>query len=340
MLRWFRRHACDLPWRRTRDPYCIWVSEIMLQQTQVATVIDYYERFIQALPTIADLAAADERDVLRLWEGLGYYRRARQLHQAAQRIVAEHGGQFPRDAEVIRSLPGIGRYTAGAIASIAWEAREPILEANTVRVFSRLLAFRGNPTRSAGQRLLWTFSEGLLPKQHVGLFNQSLMELGRRICTPRTPRCEQCPVRKLCPTNARGLQDEIPVAKPKTEYEDSLEAAVVVRRRGKVLLRQYGRNERWSGLWDFPRFAVTCDDGDHFQQELETKTAQATGITVEAGSRLTAIKHGVTRFRITLVCHEARYVRGRLCNGARWVPVLQLPDYPLSVTGRQIARLL
>ena len=168
ILAWFRGNARDLPWRRTRDPYAIWVSEIMLQQTQVVTVIGYFERFLAAFPTIADLAAADEQQVLRLWEGLGYYRRARQLHAAARVIVAEHQGRFPREPQQIRALPGIGRYTAGAIASIGWDAREPILEANTIRVFSRLLAYRGDPQKNAGQQLLWEFAAGCCPRGTPG----------------------------------------------------------------------------------------------------------------------------------------------------------------------------
>lgn len=341
LLSWFQRHARDLPWRETRDPYCVWISEIMLQQTQVATVVDYYRRFLKAFPTIRDLARADEERVLCLWEGLGYYRRARQLHKAAGIIVDEHGGAFPKDVEAIRSLPGIGRYTAGAIASIAWDAREPILEANTTRVLSRLLAYRDDPSRSTGQKLLWDFAEDLLPRKNVGAFNQALMELGSEICTPRQPRCEQCLAGELCPTNSLGLQEEIPASRKKTGYEDVTEAAVVVRRRDKVLLRRCGDGERWSGLWDFPRFRIVASSGEPLHQELEAKLAELTGLVVETGRKLATIRHGVTRFRITLLCHEARCVRGRLgAENMRWVKPAQLQDYPLSVTGRKISEWL
>ena len=341
LLAWFQRCARDLPWRQTRDPYPIWVSEVMLQQTQVSTVIDYYRRFLAAFPTIASLAEADEQRVLRLWEGLGYYRRARQLHQAAQCIVAEHAGQLPRDVSTLRSLPGVGRYTAGAIASLAWDAREPILEANTVRVFSRLLAYREDPTRSAGQTLLWQFSEALLPERRVGAFNQALMELGSGICTPRTPSCDECPVSRLCPTRAAGLQGAIPVAKAKTVYEAVHEAAVVVRRGPQILLLQRGANERWAGLWDFPRFASSPRLNAAPQPELQEHVRALTGVHVEIGRPLATIKHGVTRFRITLVCHEARYVAGRLLGQRfRWVRPGELEGYPLSVTGRKISRLI
>jgi A/G-specific adenine glycosylase len=331
-----------LPWRRTRDPYAVWISEIMLQQTQVVTVVGYFERFLAAFPTLADLAAADEQDVLRLWEGLGYYRRARQLHAAAKIIVAEHAGQFPRDPQQIRALPGIGRYTAGAIASIAWDAREPILEANTVRVFSRLLGYRGDPTRNHGQQLLWEFSASLLPLKDLGLFNQALMELGSEICTPKNPLCVKCPVAALCPTKQGGLQDVIPTPKRKTNYEDRHEVAVVVRRDDCVVLRRCGPGERWAGLWDFPRFPVTAQRGDPLRRELAGAAAELTGLAVSPRQRLTRIKHGVTRFRITLDCYEAECTGGRLRRGddVRWVQLGELETYPLSVTGRKISRLL
>jgi A/G-specific adenine glycosylase len=342
ILAWFRRNARDLPWRRTRDPYAIWVSEIMLQQTQVVTVVGYFERFLAAFPSIADLAAADEQEVLRLWEGLGYYRRARQLHAAARVIVAEHQGRFPHEPHQIRALPGIGRYTAGAIASIGWDAREPILEANTIRVFSRLLAYRGDPQKIAGQQRLWEFAAGVLPQKDTGLFNQALMELGSEICTPRGPRCDRCPVRDLCPTFRLGLQDEIPLPKRKTRYEDRHEAAVIVRRGDRVVLRRCGPDERWAGLWDFPRFPVTARRGESLSQQLELALKQLTGLKVEAGRKLATIKHGVTRFRITLDCYEADWTGGRLgrTHDVRWVEIAALEDYPLSVTGRQLSRLI
>jgi A/G-specific adenine glycosylase len=342
ILSWFRANARDLPWRKTRDPYAVWVSEIMLQQTQVATVIGYFERFLAAFPAIADLAAADEHEVLRLWEGLGYYRRARQLYAAAAVIVAEHQGRFPREIDQIRSLPGIGRYTAGAIASIAWDAREPILEANTVRLFSRLLAYRGDAASSAGQQRLWAFAAAILPHKHVGLFNQALMELGSEICTPRNPACDRCPVRPLCPTCRGGWQAQIPAAARKPQYEDRHEAAVVVRRGHRVALRRCGPDERWAGLWDFPRFPLTARSGDALNRELELATAERTGLIVRVGRKLATIKHGVTRFRITLVCYEAECAGGRLLRDrdVRWVDISDLGQYPLSVTGRRISRLL
>jgi A/G-specific adenine glycosylase len=287
------------------------------------------------------LAAADEQQVLRQWEGLGYYRRARQMHRAAQVIVQQHGGQFPHEAVAIGALPGIGRYTAGAIASIAWDDREPILEANTIRLYSRLIAYRDDPTRSQGQRTLWALAEHLLPRTGCGEFNQALMELGSTICTPRDPQCPQCPVQQLCPTRAAGLQDEIPISAKKTLYEPLLEAAIVIRHNGCVLLRCCGLDERWAGMWDFPRFPVRRSRGKTLAAEAVQRVAELTGQRIELGEHLTTIKHGVTRYRITLVCHEARWVDGPADRtDLRWVEPHQLDQYPLNVTGRKISRLI
>ena len=307
-------------------------------------VRDYFERFLAAFPDVAALADADEDQALRLWEGLGYYRRARQLHKAARVIVAKHGGRFPRDRDAVLALPGIGRYTAGAILSIAFDAREPILEANSTRVLCRLLAFREDPTRAEGQRLLWSFAESLLPTKHVGTFNQALMELGSRVCTPLRPLCDACPVAPLCPTRASGLQDVVPLPKRKTRYQQVREAAVVVRRRGRILLRRCAPGERWAGLWDFPRFAVRASRGAALHKELIHGTEALAGVRVEPGKRLTTLRHGVTRFRITLVCHEAEYVSSSNRPGGngtvKWVTPTELEAYPLSATGRRISQLV
>ena len=366
LLSWFDLHARPLPWRASRDPYRVWLSEVMLQQTQVATVVGYFERFLAAFPTVADLAAADEQQVLRLWEGLGYYRRARQLHAAARTICQEHGGEFPRDPQAARSLPGVGRYTAGAVLSIAFDAREPILEANTIRVLSRLLAYRGDPRGTDGQRQLWQAAADWLPRKRAGAFNQALMELGSEVCTPRDPRCPQCPVSSLCPTNAAGLQAVIPAAARKQKFEAVHQAALVVRRAGgRILLVRRAEKERWAGLWDFPRFVL--DDVEHRlrteyleQQAAAMAGGTVAGVTVELGGHFATLRHGVTRFRITLDCYEALVAerakaasavarklqpraKSRSQNGtpaARWFRLAELDELPMNVTGRKIVRLL
>jgi A/G-specific adenine glycosylase len=341
---WYGCHARDLPWRRDRDPYRVWVSEIMLQQTTVAAVRPYFERFIAALPTIAALAAAREDQVLRLWEGLGYYRRARQLHRAAKMVVAEHGGRVPTDADAVRSLPGVGRYTAGAILSIAFDQPLPILEANTVRLLSRLLAYCGDTRSAAGQRLLWQAAETLLPRRGAGRFNQALMELGSQVCKPRDPDCARCPVAAMCPTHRDGLHAVVPSLRAKPRVEEVREAAVVVRRRGRVLLVHRREGERWAGLWDFPRFVCETANGSPIAAELQSKVHRQTAVTIGLPRPLASIRHTVTRFRITLDCFEADAVglsiRRRSPAETKWLRPSELADYPLSSTGRKLARMI
>jgi A/G-specific adenine glycosylase len=336
---WFRADQRDLPWRKTRDPYAIWVSEVMLQQTQVATVVGYFERFLTRFPCVEKLAAADEGEVLRLWEGLGYYRRARQLHAAAKQVVAEHGGEFPTALDEVQGLPGIGRYTAGAILSIALDQRQPILEANTIRLVSRLVGYEGATTSAEGQRVLWQAVESWLPRQKCGEFNQALMELGSLICTPKEPACERCPVAGWCRARQMGAQQRIPQPKARLVREDVQEVALVVRQRGNVLMWQRGAGERWEGYWDFPRIAIAAEArGDVFA--MESAFAAQTGLAVRIGERILTHKHGVTRFRITLDCFEAM-LKPRGKSGpervAQWVDPEGLTELPLHVTARKLA---
>jgi A/G-specific adenine glycosylase len=312
----------------------------------VATVIDYFLRFTASFPTVRDLAAADEHDVLRHWEGLGYYRRARQLHRAAQMIASEHGGKFPGDPATIRTLPGIGRYTTGAIASIAFDLPEPILEANTVRLLSRLAAFRGDPHSKPGQDYLWQWAAALVPTKEPGLLNQALMELGALLCTPREPRCGECPVAKLCPTNKLGLQNEIPRPKRPPKFEDVREGALIVERNQgrEVLIVQRAEGQRWAGLWDFPRFTVTAESPRNVVAELQHQAQAALGLKFVVGERWYTLKYGVTRFRITLDAYSATASKGALkptgYAAARWVRLAELGGYPLNVSARKLAERL
>ena len=335
LLKWFDANARELPWRKNKTPYRIWVSEIMLQQTQVATVIEYYRRFLKRFPTVKKLAAAQQSEVLKLWEGLGYYRRARQLHNAAIKIVEEFGGKFPTNFEDVLGLPGVGRYTAGAILSISKDQQLPILEGNTIRLFARLLEMETDPKTSVNQKILWRFAEAIVPKNRAGDFNQALMELGNRVCKPKSPLCSDCPISNLCPTFVRGLQTEIPAASKKMVYEDITEAIVLVQRNGKYLVRQCGEGERWTGLWDFPRYSIT---GKNAKQTLQDQLKVATGLEASIKSLNKTIKHAVTKYRITLQCFSASEVRGRVSKdcGGRWLTVNQLSSLPMSITGRKI----
>ncbi len=366
LLKWFDENQRDLPWRKNKTPYRIWVSEIMLQQTQVATVVNYYKRFMKCFPTVKKLASAEEADVLKLWEGLGYYRRARQLHAAAKLVVQQHGGRFPTDFESVLALPGIGRYTAGAILSISLDQQQPILEGNTIRLFARLMEMKSDPRSTSNQKALWEFSESILPRKRCGDFNQSLMELGSEICRPKRPQCLICPIRGLCPTAVKGLQESIPVATKKMKYQELNEAIVIVKRGNKFLVRQCGADERWAGLWDFPRYEIGFPDQSDLQNQKSKGSAKSlasarlnlvqgagsiessiaktvnreTGLVVALEKSSKQLKHAVTKYKIKLDCYVAATVTGRLKKNSnlRWMTIAQVREAPMSVTGRKIAK--
>jgi A/G-specific adenine glycosylase len=283
LLAWYDAHARDLPWRRTRDPYAIWVSEIMLQQTRVDTVIPYYGRFLARFPTAGVLADAPLDDVLAQWSGLGYYRRARLLHEGARAVVREHAGQVPRDAEARRSLPGIGRYTAGAIGSIAFDLPEPIVDGNVARVIARLCAIRTPLGARDTERALWSEAEQLAEGERPGALNQALMELGAMVCTPVSPACERCPIAERCAARLSGEVDELPVAAPKKAPKPVSLVALVARRESAFWLVR-GEGALFGGLWGFPLAEGT---GRKLAAELATahglegKLAQRRAGTVE-----------------------------------------------------------
>lgn len=339
LLRWFAREQRELPWRRDRNPYRIWISEAMLQQTQVATVIPYFERFINALPTIAALAAADEQQVLRLWEGLGYYRRARHLHRAARQIVATHGGRFPKDAAACAALPGVGRYMVGAILSQAFDQRLPIVEANSKRVLCRLFGQRGDPKDAATQRWLWQQAEAVLPRRNSGAFNQALMELGALVCTAKGPRCSVCPLADDCAAQRQGLQESIPPPAEPPRIVEVREAAVVIRRGSQVLLVQRPDKGRWAGMWEFPHDVLEA--GETHEAAAGRLAESLTGLRIGATKEMLRLRHGVTRFRITMVCFEARQRGGKFestfYQQARWLKRQELAAYPVSSPQRKLA---
>jgi A/G-specific adenine glycosylase len=342
LLAWFARHRRDLPWRRDRDPYRIWISEVMLQQTQVVTVIPFFLRFIAALPSISHLAAADEQDVLRLWEGLGYYRRARDLHASAKRFVAEHGGRIPDNAVVVSQLPGFGRYTCNAVLSQAFDRRLPILEANSQRVLSRLLGWSEDPRQGPARQRLWRAAEALLPRKHIGEFNQSLMELGALVCTPAAPSCAQCPLADRCVARQLGLQEKIPARTPAAKTVSVQEVGVVIRQGDKVMLVQRPAEGRWASLWEVPHGPV--QKGESIEAAVLRVVVEMTGLKVDPGTEVLTIRHAVTRFRITMLCIDANHRGGRFWSDfyrqAAWVAPGKLAAYPLSRPQRKLAEIL
>ncbi len=341
LQRWYEVHGRDLPWRGERDPYRVWLREIMLQQTTVTAVVPYLERFLQTFPTVQSLAAADEIAVLRLWEGLGYYSRARNLHRAARQLIAEHAGAFPTEAAALESLPGIGRYTAGAIASFAFHQPAAIVEANTLRLHSRLLGYEGDPRSKDGQQQLWSWAAQIVdsatPSFGPGVVNQALMDIGATVCTPQNPRCETCPLNRWCVAFAAGKQAEIPRPPVRAVITEVTDATVAIHHRGRYLLRQRAPDERWAGLWDFPRF--TIEEASSLLGIVIEGVRDQTGLTIQLGDEIATLKHSVTRYRITLRCFTATVHSGRLlaANTLRWLTPAEFPDYPLSVTGRKFA---
>jgi A/G-specific adenine glycosylase len=341
LLRWFDRSKRDLPWRHDRDPYRVWVSEVMLQQTTVAAVVPYFARFLEAFPTLADLAAADEQHVLRLWEGLGYYRRARHLHSAAKRLVAEHGGTIPDDPTVWAQLPGVGRYILGAVLSQAFDRRLPIVEANSRRVLMRLFGKRGDTKDGEVSRWLWEAAESLLPKKRAGDFNQALMELGALVCTPANPRCGECPLAQDCMARRDGTQHEIPGRSVPPAVTEVRESAVVVRRGGRVLLcRRPATAARWANMWEVPHGELR--DGETPEDGAGRLLAELTGLEADVGAEVITVRHTVTRYRITMVCLEAEHRAGEFrpayYEEGRWLTPGELADYPVSAPQRRLAR--
>lgn len=311
----------------------------MLQQTTVVAVVPYFERFLTRFPTVKELAQAEESEVLKLWEGLGYYSRARNIHKAARIVVDQFDGVFPLTVSELQQLPGIGRYTAGAIVSFAFDARAPIVEANTLRLYTRLLGYDGDPRSTEGQRLLWEFAEAVLPQSQPGRFNQALMELGASLCSPKAPQCETCPVSGFCRAFRDQTQLTIPRLAKRAEITAVLEASVAVRKKDAYLLRRRTAGERWAGLWDFVRFELA--PAESIPQIIDAVQVQ-TGLKVDLGPQIAELKHAVTRYRITLKCFTAQSVSGTLHKHEEWewVPADRFGEFPLSVTGRKFAKLL
>ncbi len=327
LVAWYRKGRRDLPWRRTRDPYRVWVSEVMLQQTTVRAVIPYYRRFLRRFPRLRDLARARPGAVLAAWSGLGYYRRARDLHAAARLVVKRHGGRLPRSAGELLALPGIGRYTAGAILSIAFGRAAPVLDGNVARVLSRLRALRGDPRSAAARRRLWDLATTLVRATgSPGDLNQALMELGATVCAPADPACPICPVARHCAALAAGVQEAIPRprrAKPPVVVRASL---ALVARNGRYLLRRRAGTGLMDGLWEFPPLAVR--DGGDGDDRLRLRSL----------GRIATVRHSITYRRLIVDVHRARVVAGPRRGRYRWVTPGQVRRIPASSLVSKVLR--
>ncbi|RIK39041.1 MAG: A/G-specific adenine glycosylase, partial [Chloroflexi bacterium] len=333
-----------------RDPYTVWVSEIMLQQTRVETVVDYYLRWMARLPTLPALAAADLQIVLKLWEGLGYYARARNLHQAAQQVVAEHGGRMPDHRAALLRLPGIGEYTVGAILSLAFNQAEPILDGNVKRVLSRLADIDQPVDETATRKELWRLARHIVeaaPTGAAGVCNEALMELGATICTPESPRCLLCPLVELCQAAANGTQTQRPVTTPRKATPHVDVAAGIIWQgepfHSSLLIAQRPAHKMLGGLWEFPGGKLEAIDTD-LRACLRREITEELGIEIEVGEAFTTLQHAFTHFRMTLhafhACHLSGEPQAIGCADWRWAALGELDAYPFPVTDQKIIRAL
>jgi A/G-specific adenine glycosylase len=338
LLAWFRAHRRDLPWRRSRDPYRIWVAEVMLQQTRIAAVVPYYRRFLRRFPVMRSLARAGEQEVLKLWSGLGYYSRARNLRRAAREIVGRHGGKFPRELAAALRLPGIGSYTAAAVLSIAYDVPLAVLDGNVARVLARLGAIRGELRAPRLWKSLGAAAQELLAMRAPGDWNQALMELGETICAPQTPRCEACPVSRWCRAYAQGVVDQIPAPRGKrATVRMKIAAAVLLDPRGRALLvKDPGAHEGvlFSRMWQFPAVEVAGDA----EAELREHLCATLDIAPGPLERLNHARHAVTFRNITLIPFLVRVPRLPKRPRTRIVPLASLAQLPISSATHKIAQ--
>jgi A/G-specific adenine glycosylase len=337
LLAWFARHKRDLPWRHTRDPYAIWLSETMLQQTRVETVIPYYERFLARFPSVLALADAEPDEVTRLWSGLGYYSRARNLHAAARVLARERAGELPRDAAALRELPGVGRYTAGAVASIAFDRPEPIVDGNVARVLARLLDLRDDLKSPATQQRLWEEAAALAHGPRPGDLNQALMELGALVCTPRAPKCLVCPLREMCRGLAAGDPEALP-AKKRARAPRAIEGAAAIVVRGQSLLAvRRPPHGLLGGLWDLPGDELAAREPA--QAGLERALRERLGIAIGGVVKLGEVHHQFTHRTLRLHVFRAEAKPGRVArshyDAHRWLSLAAFQRLGASALARK-----
>jgi A/G-specific adenine glycosylase len=340
ILAWYGRNKRDLPWRRTRDPYAIWVSEIMLQQTQVSTVIPYYEKFLRRFPTAQKLAQAEEEAVLAQWSGLGYYRRAKFLHRGARYVLQELQGKIPQETEQLKKIPGIGDYTAGAIASIAFDRPVPLVDGNVVRVLSRLFALTGHARDPKLQKQIWKLAEELVPSKQAGDFNQGLMELGATLCRVSLPGCERCPLLTLCQAAKAGKSEEYPEPAPQRKIQHLHRAAAICQRNGSILLVKR-KNPRWfQGMWELPH--EYCSNPSEAHDTLRHFLRETLGLQLKNPQALTPTQHSITHHRISTQAWSGQ-VSGppspsQLFETTKFFPISQWQTLALPNLDRKILR--
>jgi len=333
LLAWYGRSGRDLPWRHTRDPYRIWLSEIMLQQTTVAAVIPYYQRFLDGFPEVAALAAAPLAKVIELWAGLGYYTRARNLHRAAQTVVGDHGGRFPATIAELAALPGIGRSTAGAIISIAFDQPAPILDGNVRRALVRLYAYAGDPRGADAERLLWEWAEALTAKERPHDYAQAIMDLGAMVCAPRQPACPVCPLVELCQARRQGVERQLPVARSRKSVPVRHQVALLVECDGRYLVRPRPTDGFLGGLWEFP--VVDLRSGEPSLMAAGRLAAElgVAGQRAEAGK----LRHAYSHFTLELnLVRVQELSAGRVADDDwQWRTLAQLAKTPLHGAHRK-----
>jgi len=337
LLRWYRANRRDLPWRRTRDPYAIWISETMLQQTRVETVIPYYERFLARFPTVKDLATADEDDVFAHWAGLGYYSRARNLQRAAQDVVRDHGGALPRTAEELRALPGIGPYTAGALASIAFDAPEAIVDGNVVRVLARVHGIRDDVARKPTMDAIWREAAELACGESPGDLNQALMELGALVCTPRAPRCLACPLMRICDARAQGDAEALPL-KTRATKTTAIEAVCAwAQRRGRVLVTKRPATGLMAGMWELAGGDLAPGEppADGLRRALQQHTGLAVARPRLLGEVAHTFSHRVLRLHVFAIDAPRGRVRLDGPQAHRWVAPGELDSLAIGAATRK-----
>lgn len=338
LLLWYKKHRRDLPWRRTQDPYRIWVSEIMLQQTQVSTVIPYYENFLKKFPTLQKLARAPEEAVLAQWAGLGYYRRAKLLHQGARFILRELGGRFPENPESLKKLPSIGEYTAGAIASIAFHQAAPLVDGNVIRVYSRIFAKRGHAKETQLKKQIWDLAGILVAPENPGDFNQALMELGAMVCRPNLPACGRCPVSSLCRAYEQGNPQVYPETPPAGKIIKLKRVAAVCERAGKVLFVKPKRARWFQGMWSLPH---DYWEGNAAPEEvLKRFLREDLGIRLSRPQNLGSTHHGITHHRITTLAWRGqtsgRPRKGQHYEITKYFPIQALNKLALPSFDRKV----